>query len=130
MYFSIAAIKLSENKFPEKNCKLETLHLRKYLCHKSEFLRANTAQAIFSNPWKFSIGNVSISQKNVRKEDFFFKFSNPIYFPLGCGTKMILGTFWDILVNFLKNIISQLWASYGWSYNCLNILSSIKFKTF
>ena len=128
MYFRIAVIKLNENKFREKNCKFATLYLWNCKCDKSEFFRDNRSQAIFCNPWKFSISNVLIFQKHVRKEDFFFKFSNSIYFPLGCGMELILGTFWDILENFLKNIISQLWPSHEWSYNCLNVVSSTKFK--
>ena len=130
MYFCIAVIRLSENKFPEKNCKFGTLYFKKSLCETSEFPGDDKTEPIFCNPWKFSIWNVSIFQKNVPKEDIFFKFSNSIYFPLGCRAKMIFGTFWDNLVHFLKNIVSQFWTRYGWSYNCLNIVSSIKFKAF
>ena len=128
MYFRIAVITLSKSKFREKNCKFETLYLWKHLCDKSQFLRVNTSYAIFFNAWKFSIWNIFILRKNVRKEDIFFKFSRSIYFPLGCRTKLILGTFWDIPVHFLKNIISQLWAIHEWSYNRLNVVSTLKFK--
>ena len=41
MYFPIAVIKLSESKFPEKNCKFETLYFGKSLCDKSESLGDN-----------------------------------------------------------------------------------------
>ena len=128
MYFRIAVIKLNENKFREKNCKFATLYLWNCLCHKSEFLRDNRSQAIFCNPWKLSISNLFIFWKNVRKEDFFFQFSNLIYFPLGCGMELILRTFWDIVEDFLKHIISQLWASHEGSYICLNVVSTLKFK--
>ena len=50
VYFPIAVMRLSESKFPEKNCKFEMLHFGKYLCDKSEFLGDNKAQAIFCNP--------------------------------------------------------------------------------
>ena len=128
MYFRIAVISLSKSKLREKNCKFETLYLWQCVCDKFQFLRDDRSETIFCNPWKITISNVLIFQKNVRKEDFFFKFSKSIYFPLGCGTELILGTFWDIPENFLKNIISQLWASHEGSYNCLNVVSSIKFK--
>ena len=128
MYFRIAVMTLSKSKVREKNCKFETLYLRQYLCDKSEFIGDHRTKTIFCNPWKFTISSVSIFRENVRKEDFFFKFSKSIYFPLGCGIELILGTFWDIPENFLKNIISQLWASYEGSYNGLNIVSTLKFK--
>ena len=54
-------------------------------------------------------------EKKVCEKDIFKKFLNPFYFPLGYGVKLILGTLWDILVHFLKSVISQLWASYRWS---------------
>ena len=38
MYFAVAIIELSETKFPEKNCKFETLYLENYLCQESGFL--------------------------------------------------------------------------------------------
>ena len=128
MYFRIAVITLSKSKFGEKNCKFETLCLWQYLCDKPEYFRDNRTETIFCNPWKFTISNVSIFRKNVHKEDFFFKFWKSIYFPLGCGIELILGTFWDIPENFLKYIISQLWASHEGSYNCLNVVSTLKFK--
>ena len=56
---------------------------------------------------------------------FFFKFLNSIYFPLGCGAETILGTFWYTGVHFLKNIISQLWPSHEWSYDCLNFVGTL-----
>ena len=130
MYFCIAVIRLSENKFPEKNCKFGTLYFKKSLCETSEFPGDDKTEAIFFNPWKFSIWNVSIFQKNLRKEDIFFKFSNSIYFPLGYGAETILGTFSDNPVHLVKNIISQLWASHKWSYNCLNLVGTLKFKAF
>ena len=45
MYFPIAVIKLSESKFPEKNCKFETLYFGKSLCDKSESLGDNNPSA-------------------------------------------------------------------------------------
>ena len=119
---------LSESKFPEKNCKFETLYLGKYLYDKSPFFGNSKTETIFYNPWKLSIWNFLLFEKNLHERDIFFKFSNSFYFPLGCGTKLILGASWDILVKFIKNYFWQLWASYERSYNCLNAVSSIKCK--
>ena len=49
MYFPIAVIKLSESKFPEKNCKFEMLYFGKSVCDKSESLGDNRPQSIFCN---------------------------------------------------------------------------------
>ena len=124
---------LSESKFPEKNCKFETLYLGKYLCDKSPFFgNSKTETHILQSMKKFKTKKKkfikTLFEKNVHKRDIFFKFLNSFYFPLGCGTKLILGTSWDILVKFLKNSFWQLWASYERSYNCLNAVSSIKCK--
>ena len=127
MYFAIAVIRLNKSKFWEKNCKFK-MYLGRYMSHKSEYFGDNKPDAIFWNQWKFSIWNCFFFQKNVREKDILFKFLNSFYFPLGCGAKLILGTFWDLLGHFLKNIISQLWASHEWSYNRLKAVSSIKFK--
>ena len=75
--------------------------------------------------WEFQIFN-NLKKKLAKKT--FFKFLNPFYFPLGYGAKLILGTFWDILVHLLKNVIPQLWVSYHWSYNHLKSAGRLKFK--
>ena len=66
-------------------------------------------------------------RKKLPRKRHFFKFLNPFYFPLGCGANLILGTFWDIPVNFLKNVIWQLWATYRWSNTRLKAVSSTVF---
>ena len=57
--------------------------------------------------------NFLIFEKNVREKDIYFKFLNLIYFSVGYSVKLSLGTFWDILVHFLKVLFrnfGQVWS--------------------
>ena len=67
--------------------------------------------------------DIFIFFKNSRQRPYIFHFLKD-RFRLGCFRKMNLGTFWEIYVGFLKNIVSQFFSKYCLSYINLKVKSS------
>ena len=127
-YFNVAVIRAKKTKKLKKTATSGSCNLRHVLVRILELFGVNSTFSIFSFPWNSGISNIMVLEKSVCKKDIFSKVSNTFYFPLGCGSKFIFGTFWDIRVDFLKNINSQLWASYAKGYKGLKRANSINFE--
>ena len=61
--------------------------------------------------------------------DEFFNFLNGRYSVMDGPMDMRAGLFWEILMSFLKNIISQLWRKCSKTYDILNMKSSSEFNS-